>query len=54
LTALTGRSFAREMRIAAAAPLAAGIDVPSDVAAGRKLGERVATLVLQRLHRSRG
>jgi hypothetical protein len=34
---------------ASAAPVAEGIDVPSDVAAGRKLGERVATLVLRKL-----
>jgi hypothetical protein len=49
LAVLTGRSFASEMRQAAAAPLAAGIDVPSDVKAGRRIGERVAALVLRRL-----
>ena len=31
----------------------AGIDVPSDVAAGRKLGDRVAALVLRKLGRYR-
>jgi hypothetical protein len=49
LTALTGHSYEDQMRLAGAAPLAAGIDVPSDVTAGRKLGERVGTLVLRRL-----
>jgi hypothetical protein len=49
LTALTGHSLAKQMREASAAPVAEGIDVPSDVAAGRKLGERVATLVLRKL-----
>jgi hypothetical protein len=54
LTTLTGRSFAHQMRLASAAPLAAGIDVPSDVTAGRKLGKRVAARVLRRLRRYRG
>ena len=49
LTALTGRSFAGQMREASAAPVADGIDLPSDVAAGRSLGERVAVLVLRKL-----
>jgi hypothetical protein len=49
LTALTGRSHASQMRPASAAPVAAGIDVPPDVAAGRRLGERVAALVLRKL-----
>jgi hypothetical protein len=53
LAALTGRSYAHQMRVASAAPVADGIDVPSDVTAGRKLGERVATLVLRRLRRYR-
>ena len=53
LSALTGRSYANQMRAASTAPLAGGIDVPSDVTAGRKLGERVATLVLRRLRRYR-
>jgi hypothetical protein len=53
LSALTGRSYANQMRAAGTAPLAGGIDVPSDVTAGRKLGERVATLVLRRLRRYR-
>ncbi|HEU5215648.1 MAG TPA: FG-GAP-like repeat-containing protein [Gaiellaceae bacterium] len=53
LTALTGHSFARQMREASAAPVAGGIDVPSDAAAGRALGERVAALVLRRLARYR-
>jgi Na+-translocating ferredoxin:NAD+ oxidoreductase RnfD subunit len=54
LAALTGGSFASRVRRAAAAPLADGIDVPSDTAAGRALGERVATLVLRKLGRYRG
>jgi Na+-translocating ferredoxin:NAD+ oxidoreductase RnfD subunit len=49
LTALAGRSFASQVRQASAAPLADGIDVPSDTIAGRALGERVGTLVLRRL-----
>ena len=49
MTALTGRSFASQIQRASAAPLAEGIDVPSDVTAGRKVGERVAALVLHRL-----
>ena len=54
LTALTGRSHVSQMRTASATPVAAGIDVPSDVTAGRMLGERVAALVLRRLDRYRG
>jgi Na+-translocating ferredoxin:NAD+ oxidoreductase RnfD subunit len=53
LTALTGRSFTSQIREASTAPLGGGIDVPSDVTAGRRLGERVATLVLLRLRRDR-
>jgi hypothetical protein len=53
LTALAGRSFASQVRQAAAAPLTGGIDVPSDTTAGRAIGERVATLVLRRLRRYR-
>ena len=53
LTALTGRSYANQIRQASAAPLAEGIDLPSDVTAGRKLGERVAADVLRRLGRYR-
>jgi hypothetical protein len=49
LTALTGRSFAAEIREASAAPVADGIDVPSDTVAGRVLGRRVAALVLRKL-----
>jgi hypothetical protein len=49
LAALTGHSHASQIREASTAPVAAGIDVPSDVTAGRTLGERVATLVLRRL-----
>ena len=49
LGALTGHSHASQIREASTAPVAAGIDVPSDVTAGRTLGERVATLVLRRL-----
>jgi hypothetical protein len=54
LTALTGHSYASQIRNASTAPLADGIDVPSDVTAGRKLGDRVAALVLRRLHAYRG
>jgi Na+-translocating ferredoxin:NAD+ oxidoreductase RnfD subunit len=54
LTALTGRPFASEAQQAAAAPLAAGIDVPSDVKAGRRIGDRVAARVLLRLRRYHG
>jgi hypothetical protein len=53
LAALTRHSFTKQMRQAGAAALANGIDVPSDIAAGRTLGERVGTLVLQRLRRYR-
>jgi hypothetical protein len=53
LGALTGHSYASRIRAAATAPLADGIDVPSDVTAGRTLGERVAALVLRRLRRYR-
>jgi hypothetical protein len=49
LAALTGRSYAHQMRVASAAPVADGIDVPSDVTAGRSLGERVAARVLRKL-----
>jgi hypothetical protein len=54
LTALTGHSYAGQMRRASTAPVADGIDVPPDVTAGRTLGERVAALVLRRLHGYRG
>ena len=53
LTALTGRSYASQIREASTAPVADGIDVPSDVTAGRTVGERVAALVLRRLRRYR-
>ena len=53
LTALTGRSYASQVRQASVAPVAGGIDVPSDVTAGRKLGARVAALVLRKLRRYR-
>jgi Na+-translocating ferredoxin:NAD+ oxidoreductase RnfD subunit len=53
LSALTGRSLTDEIRLAGAAPLRGGIDVPSDVSAGRKLGEEVAGVVLRRLRRYR-
>ena len=49
LAALTGRSYADQTRDASTAPIADGIDVPSDVTAGRRLGERVAALVLRKL-----
>jgi hypothetical protein len=54
LTALTDRSYASQIREASLAPVADGIDVPSDVRAGRAIGERVARLVLRRLSRDRG
>ncbi len=53
LTALTGHSYASEIRKASTAQIADGIDVPSDVAAGRTVGERVAALVLRKLERGR-
>ncbi len=53
LTALTGHSYASEIRKASTAQVADGIDVPSDVAAGRTVGERVAALVLRKLDRGR-
>jgi Na+-translocating ferredoxin:NAD+ oxidoreductase RnfD subunit len=53
LTALTGRSYTGRIHAAATAPLADGIDVPSDVTAGRTVGKRVAALVLRRLDRYR-
>jgi hypothetical protein len=49
LAALTGRSHASQTSAADEAPLADGIDVPSDVTAGRRIGERVAALVLRKL-----
>ncbi|MFZ0342110.1 MAG: DUF6851 domain-containing protein, partial [Gaiellaceae bacterium] len=54
LASLTGRSYAGQIREASSAPVSDGIDVPSDVRAGRTVGERVATLVLRRLRRYRG
>ena len=53
LAALTGRSYSGQIHAASRAPVADGIDVPSDVAAGRRLGERVSALVLRRLGRYR-
>jgi hypothetical protein len=53
LTALTGRSYVGQIREASSAPVADGIDVPSDVRAGRMVGERVAADVLRRLRRYR-
>jgi Na+-translocating ferredoxin:NAD+ oxidoreductase RnfD subunit len=52
LSALTGRSYAAQIRAASTAPVADGIDVPADVVAGRMVGERVAALVLRKLDRS--
>ncbi len=54
LAALTGRSYADRIREASSAPVADGIDVPSDVRAGRTVGERVAALVLRRLRHYHG
>jgi hypothetical protein len=49
LTPLIGRPFASQVRAAYTAPFADGVDVPSDVIAGGRLGEHVATLVLRKL-----
>ncbi|HLX31703.1 MAG TPA: FG-GAP-like repeat-containing protein [Gaiellaceae bacterium] len=49
LSALTGHSFAGQIEHASSAPVAAGVDVPSDTTAGRALGARVASLVLRKL-----
>jgi hypothetical protein len=49
LAVLTGHSYADRIRAASSAPVANGIDVPSDVTAGRAVGDRVATLVLEKL-----
>ena len=49
LGGLTGHPLEGRIRNASATPLADGIDVPSDVTAGRTIGERVAALVLRRL-----
>jgi hypothetical protein len=53
LTALTGRSYASDVHSASIAPVIGGIDIPSDVTAGREIGERVAVLVLRKLARYR-
>jgi hypothetical protein len=53
LADLTGNSYAGRIHAASTAPLTDGIDVPSDLTAGRTVGERVAALVLRRLHRYR-
>jgi len=54
LAALTGRSYASQLREARTAPVADGIDVPSDVTAGHEIGERVAAHVLRKIERYRG
>jgi hypothetical protein len=46
LSSLTGRSFDRQAKQAAEAGPAAGIQVPPDVAAGRKLGQAVGKLAV--------
>ena len=53
LAALTGRSYADQIREASSASVAEGIDVPSDVTAGRMVGDRVARIVLEELRRYR-
>jgi Na+-translocating ferredoxin:NAD+ oxidoreductase RnfD subunit len=53
LAELTGHSYSAQIHAASTAPVADGIDGPSDLAAGRKVGERVAALVLRRLSRYR-
>jgi hypothetical protein len=54
LAALTGHSYASRIREASTAPLDDGIDIPSDVTAGRRVGERIAALVLHKLRRYGG
>ncbi len=54
LATLTGHTYAGLVREGSVAPVAAGIDVPPDVRAGRALGERMAALVLRRLQHYRG
>ena len=49
LGVLGHRSIDAQIRQATTAPLVGGIDVPSDVAAGRSVGKRVAALVLRKL-----
>ena len=51
LSALTGHSYASQIHEASTAPVADGIDVPSDVTAGRAIGKRVAADVLRKLRR---
>jgi Na+-translocating ferredoxin:NAD+ oxidoreductase RnfD subunit len=53
LSALTGHSYASQIHAASTAPVADGIDYPSDVTAGRRVGRHVAALVLRRLGRYR-
>ena len=49
--ALLGRSFDARARLASAAALTGGIDVPADVAAGRALGRKIGKLALARVGR---
>jgi Na+-translocating ferredoxin:NAD+ oxidoreductase RnfD subunit len=51
LGVLGHRSVDAQITQANAAPLKGGIDLPSDVAAGKSLGTRVAALVLRKLRR---
>ena len=51
LSALTGRSFARQDALAGRSTIENGIDVPADVKAGRALGRKVGNLVLLRAQR---
>jgi len=51
LSALTGRSFARQAEAAEQSSVENGINLPADVAAGRKLGVRVGKLALARAKR---
>ncbi|HEY2072443.1 MAG TPA: FG-GAP-like repeat-containing protein, partial [Gaiellaceae bacterium] len=48
LTALTGHSFDRQAAAASAEALTGGIDLPADVAAGRRVGRTVGKLALAR------
>ena len=51
LTKLTGRSFARQATAAKQSSVENGINLPADVAAGRKLGTRVGRLALVQAQR---
>ena len=54
LSALTGRSFARQAASAGRASVENGIDIPADVSAGRALGSKVGKLALSEAQRYAG